>query len=351
MNWYEEAVELLKSLIKTKSLSREESNTYHILKDFFDKHNIPTESEKNNIWAVNKYFDKSKPTILLNSHHDTVKPNNGYTRDPFSPDVEQGKLYGLGSNDAGGCLVSLIVTFMQFYEKDNLKYNLCMLCTAEEEISGANGMTLAKTKIPEINFAIVGEPTLLDAAIAEKGLIVIDAYAHGVAGHAAREEGESALYKAVGDIAWIKDFTFPKESKTLGSVKMSATVLNSGTQHNVVPDLAHFILDVRVTDAYKNEEIVKIIDENTKAEIKPRSLRLTSSSIPEDHPIVKAATNSGSKVYGSPTLSDQALLNDIPSLKMGPGDSARSHTPDEFIYLDEISKGIEKYKICLEEIL
>lgn len=351
MNHFDEAVELLKALIKTQSLSKEEGNTFLLLENFFKKHNIPSQSIKNNIWAVNKYFDPKKPTILLNSHHDTVKPNNGYTKDPFSPLVENGRLYGLGSNDAGGCLVSLLVTFLKFYATPELKYNLCMLCTAEEEISGPDGMTLAKTKIPEIDFAIVGEPTLLDAAVAEKGLIVIDCYTKGTAGHAAREEGENALYKAVEDISWVKDFTFPKKSDTLGLVKMSATVLNSGTQHNVVPDLAHYLLDVRVTDAYKNEEIVAIIDENTQAEIKPRSLRLTSSSIPKDHPIVQAAVKSGSNIYGSPTLSDQALLNSIPSLKMGPGDSARSHTADEFIYLEEIEKGIEKYTICLKEIL
>ena len=351
MNLYKEAVDLLKTLISTKSLSREESDTFTILKSFFDQKNIPTKQIENNLWAINKHFDDSKPTVLLNSHHDTVKPNSGYTKDPFSPDEEEGKLYGLGSNDAGGCLVSLISTFVHYYEQEDMKYNLCMLCTAEEEISGPNGMTLAKKHIPEIDFAIIGEPTLLDAAISEKGLIVIDAYAHGIAGHAAREEGESALYKAVDDISWIKDYTFPKVSKTLGKVKMSATVMSSGTQHNVVPDTAHYILDVRVTDAYTNQEIVEIIDANTQAEIKPRSLRLTSSSIPEDHPIVKAAIKSGSKVYGSPTLSDQALLDYIPSLKMGPGDSARSHTPDEFIYLEEIEKGIEKYISCLKEIL
>ena len=351
MDLFNDAKDLLKKLIETQSYSREEQPTHEILKRFFEEKGISTSSIKNNLWAVNKNFDPNKPTILLNSHHDTVKPNAGYTRNPLSPDEEDGKLYGLGSNDAGGCLVALIAAFRHFYLSKELNYNLCMLCTAEEEISGPNGMALAKSEIPPIDFAIVGEPTLLDAAISEKGLIVIDAYAHGKAGHAAREEGESALYKAVDDISWIKSYEFPNTSPTLGKVKMSATVMNSGTQHNVVPDLAHYIIDVRVTDSYKNDEVVEIINRNTHAEIKPRSLRLTSSSIPKTHPIVQAAIKSGSKTYGSPTLSDQALLNDIPSLKMGPGDSARSHTANEFIYIEEIKQGIEKYITCLSEIL
>lgn len=350
MNLYQEAVQLLKKLISTQSFSREEQDTFKVLTAFFDSKKIKTQSIKNNLWAVNKFYDASKPTILLNSHHDTVKPNNGYTNDPLDAFEKEGKLYGLGSNDAGGCLVSLIATFVNFYDKSDLKYNLCILCTAEEEISGANGMELVQKHIPEIEFAIVGEPTLLDAAISEKGLIVVDCYTKGEAGHAAREEGVSALYKAVDDIAWIKSFEFPKVSKTLGKVKMSATVMQSGTQHNVVPDLAHYILDLRVTDAYTNQEIIEIIDQHTQAEVKPRSLRLKPSNIPESHPIVQAAINSGSGVYGSPTLSDQALLN-VPSLKMGPGDSARSHTADEYIYLEEIEKGIEKYVACLGSVL
>ena len=350
MSLYQEAVELLKSLISTQSYSREEDDTFKVLKSFFDSKNIETQSLKNNLWAVNKYYDDAKPTILLNSHHDTVKPNNGYTNDPLDPFESEGKLYGLGSNDAGGCLVSLISAFVHNYDKQDLKYNLCMLCTAEEEISGANGMELVQKSIPEIEFAIVGEPTLLDAAISEKGLIVVDCYTKGEAGHAAREEGVNALYKAVDDISWIKSFEFPKVSETLGKVKMSATVMQSGTQHNVVPDLCHYILDIRVTDAYTNQEIIEIIDTHTQAEVKARSLRLKPSSISEQHPIVQAAINSGSKVYGSPTLSDQALLN-VPSLKMGPGDSARSHTADEYIYLEEIEKGIDKYIGCLAEVL
>lgn len=350
MELFKESLALLQTLIATPSFSREEENTFKVLQSYFDTHGIPTQSIKNNLWAVNKHFDEAKPTILLNSHHDTVKPNAGYTRDPFSPDIENGKLYGLGSNDAGGCLVCLMAAFRHFYDAKHLSYNLCMLITAEEEISGPNGMSLAKLHLPTLDFAIVGEPTLLDAAVAEKGLIVVDAYAQGSAGHAAREEGINALYQAVDDIQWIKSYQFPKLSDTLGKVKMSATMIEAGKQHNVVPDACHYVLDIRVTDAYQNQEIIEIIQAHTKSLIKPRSLRLTSSCIPVDHPIVKAAVATGSRTYGSPTLSDQALL-DIPSLKMGPGDSARSHTADEYIYLDEIQKGIEKYIKCIQMVV
>lgn len=350
MKLYDDALELLKTLISTPSFSREEQETFKVLNAFFDSKSIETHSIQNNLWAFNKYFDANKPTILLNSHHDTVKPNTSYTRDPFLPSIEDGKLYGLGSNDAGGCLVALIAAFTHFYDKENLKYNICMLCTAEEEISGANGMELAIKQLPKLDFAIVGEPTLLDAAIAEKGLIVVDCYAKGISGHAAREEGKNALYIAVDDIAWIKSFEFPKISPTLGKVKMSATVISAGKQHNVVPDLCHFVLDIRVTDAYSNQEIIDILKENLQSEVSPRSLRLKPSNISEAHPIVVAAKASGSTVYGSPTLSDQALL-DIPSLKMGPGDSARSHTADEFIYVTELAAGIDKYITCLEAVV
>ena len=350
MNLHTEALDLLKKLISTPSFSREEHNTFKVLKDFFARKDIPTNEIGLNVWAVNQYFDASKPTILLNSHHDTVKPNQGYTNDPFDAKIEGDKLYGLGSNDAGGCLVSLIAAFTHFYAQEGLKYNLCMLCTAEEEISGANGMELAQLHIPAIDFAIVGEPTLLDAAISEKGLIVVDCYAKGVAGHAAREEGINALYQALDDLVWIRSYEFPKVSETLGKVKLSATVIEAGKQHNVVPDLCHFVLDIRVTDAYSNEEILEILKENLKSDVKARSLRLKSSSIAAEHPIVKAAINTGSKVYGSPTLSDQALLS-VPSLKMGPGDSARSHTANEYIYLIEIEQGIQKYIDCLTEVL
>jgi acetylornithine deacetylase len=344
------AIGLLKQLITTPSFSKEEGETKNVLLNFFKSNEVNTYQLENNVWALNLHFDPAKPTILLNSHHDTVKPNQGYTNNPFEAIEKDGKLYGLGSNDAGACLVSLIAAFLHFYSIPNLSHNLCMLCTAEEEISGPKGMDLVKNHLPPISFALVGEPTLLDAAIAEKGLIVVDCYAKGKAGHAAREEGENALYKAVDDITWIKTFEFPKLSKTLGKVKMSATVIEAGKQHNVVPDSCHFVLDIRVTDAYTNQEIIEILKQNLRSEVIPRSLRLSSSGISENHPLVQAAVVTGSKTYGSPTLSDQALLT-IPSLKMGPGDSARSHTADEFIYLDEIQQGIQKYISCLEKIL
>ncbi len=350
MSLFLEATELLKKLIATPSFSKEELGTFSILNTFFESKGIKTHNIKNNIWAFNLHFNPLKPTILLNSHHDTVQPNHGYTNNPFDPNIENGKLFGLGSNDAGGCLVSLIAAFLHFYDHKELTYNICMLCTAEEEISGANGMELAIKQLPNIDFALVGEPTRLDAAIAEKGLIVVDCFTKGVAGHAAREEGDNALYKAVDDISWIKSYHFPKISDTLGKVKMTATVIQSGKQHNVLPDVCHFVLDIRVTDVYTNAEIIEILEHNLQAEVKARSLRLSSSSISENHPIVLAAIATGSNIYGSPTLSDQALLS-IPSLKMGPGDSARSHTADEFIYLHEIEKGIEKYILCLNKVM
>jgi len=303
-----------------------------------------------NIWAWNKHFDASKPTILLNSHHDTVKPNSGYTRDPFDAKIEDGKLYGLGSNDAGGCLVSLIAVFLYFYNQENLKYNFCLAATAEEEISGVHGLEYIIPDLGKLDFGIVGEPTLMQLAIAEKGLMVLDCTAHGVAGHAAREEGENAIYKAMADIEWFRTFRFPKESEVFGPVKMSVTIINAGSQHNVVPASCTFTVDVRVTDAYRNEEVLDIIRQHVSSDVKPRSVRLKPSKISKEHPIVKAGIALGLTAYGSPTTSDQSLL-DIPSLKIGPGDSARSHTADEFINIDEIKEGIELYIKMLEKMV
>jgi acetylornithine deacetylase len=286
----------------------------------------------------------------LNSHHDTVKPNAGYTLDPFSPIEKDGKLYGLGSNDAGGALTSLIATFLYFYEMPNLAYNIVLAATAEEEISGKNGIACILPELGNLEFAIVGEPTLMQLAVAEKGLMVIDCISHGKSGHAAREEGENAIYKAMNDIVWFRTYRFPKVSEWLGKVKMSVTIIQAGTQHNVVPDTCKFTVDVRVTDCYRNEEIIEIIKENVKCEVVPRSVRLTPSSISMSHPIVQMGLQLGRKPYGSPTTSDQALLN-IPSLKLGPGDSARSHTADEFIYLHEIEAGITLYVKMLEGVV
>ena len=347
---FEEATALLKKLISAPSFSRQEDKTAEIINNFFNQKGIKTERLKNNIWAVNKYFDQGSPTILLNSHHDTVKPNSSYTLSPFDPIIKDGKLFGLGSNDAGGCLVSLIFAFCHFFEVKNLKYNLLIAATAEEEISGHDGLELILPLLPPLDFAIVGEPTLLNMAIAEKGLMVIDCVAHGKAGHAAREEGENAILKAIEDINWISNYKFPNVSDMLGPVKMSVTIISAGSQHNVVPDKCEFTIDVRTTDRYTNEEVLDIIKKNLKSEVKPRSVRLTPSSISPYHEVVETGKKFGLSTYGSPTTSDQALLS-IPSLKMGPGDSARSHSADEFIYLEEIKMGIKNYIRILGAII
>jgi len=345
-----DSIELLKKLIKTPSFSKEEGQTAQLIELFLKQRGIRTYCKQNNVWAYNKYFDAGKPTILLNSHHDTVKPNSGYTKDPFSAEVEDGKLYGLGSNDAGGCLVSVIATFLHFYDKEDLKYNFCLATTAEEEISGNNGLELVLPDLGPLEFAIVGEPTQMHLAVAERGLMVLDCTAHGKAGHAAREEGDNAIYKAIKDIEWFRNYRFPKVSELFGPLKMSVTIINAGSQHNVVPAKCDFVVDVRVTDAYRNEEVLDIIRKHVECDVKPRSIRLKPSSIDKNHPLVQAGIALGRKMYGSPTTSDQSLLN-IPSLKLGPGDSGRSHIADEFIYLDEIKEGIELYIKLLESIV
>ena len=346
----QDAIELLKDLIQTESFSKQEDDTAAILEEFFRERNIPFRRKKNNIWAKNKYFDASKPTVLLNSHHDTVKPNPSWTLNPLNPLVKEGKLYGLGSNDAGGCLVSLIATFCYYYHRNDLKYNVVMAVSAEEEISGRDGLEILVPEMPVIEFAIVGEPTQMHLAVAEKGLLVLDCIAHGKSGHAARDEGENALYKAVKDITWFQNYKFPKVSENLGPIKMSVTMINAGTQHNVVPDTCKFTVDIRVTEQYTLEEITDVVKKNIESEVVPRSIRLRPSSIPKEHPIVQAGISMGRNTYGSPTTSDQALL-DCPSLKMGPGDSARSHTADEFIYLDEIEEGIKIYITMLSKVI
>ncbi|HEY4149255.1 MAG TPA: M20 family metallo-hydrolase [Chitinophagaceae bacterium] len=348
---YDDAVGLLKQLIATPSLSREEDATATLIETFLRERNVPVHRYLNNIWCRNRYFDPAKPVVLLNSHHDTVKPNPQYTKDPFAPLVEDGKLYGLGSNDAGGALVSLIATFLYFFDQKGLRYNIVLAATAEEEISGTNGIEallphhefLQTMEGASLSFAIVGEPTLTNLAIAEKGLLVLDCTAHGKAGHAAREEGENAIYKAMKDIDWFRNFVFPQVSPCLGPVKMSVTVIQTENKaHNVVPAVCSFVVDVRVTDAYTHEEVLDIIRRYTTSDIKPRSMRMRSSKIDMDHSIVRCGLKLGKTTYGSPTTSDQALIP-VPSLKCGPGDSARSHTADEFIYLDEVKQGIETY--------
>ncbi len=344
-----EAIQLLRTLISIESYSKTENKTADEIAIYLNEKGIVTNRVLNNVWAVNKHFDSNKPTILLNSHHDTVKPNSKYTRDPFCPFIENGKLYGLGSNDAGGALVSLMACFIYFYQRKNLTFNLLFAATAEEEISGSNGIEKILPLLGNINFGLVGEPTKMNMAIAEKGLVVLDCVAHGVAGHTAREEGENAIYKALKDIEWFRTFKFPEISKTLGEVKMTVSLLNAGSQHNIVPDTCSFTVDVRTTDAYSNNETVELIKQNVTCEVIPRSVRLNSSSIHIDHPIVQAGVSMGLFPYGSPTLSDQSLMK-FPTLKMGPGDSARSHTADEFIFIQEIEEAVEVYIQLFENL-
>ena len=346
----QDATDLLKKLIATQSFSREEEHTAQHIKDFLAKKRIPFREKKNNVWALNKHFDPEKPTLLLNSHHDTVKPNPSWTLNPFEPLVQDGKLFGLGSNDAGGCLVSLIATFCHFYDRIGMHYNIALAATAAEEISGKEGLEIVVPELPPIEFAIVGEPTQMHLAIAEKGLLVLDCTARGRSGHAAREEGDNAIYKALRDIDWIKSYQFPKVSPTLGPIKMSVTIIKAGSQHNVVPDTCEFTIDVRVTEQYSLEEIIEVIQVNVQSEVEARSIRLRPSSIPVEHPIVQAGISLGRETYGSPTTSDQALL-DCPSLKMGPGHSERSHTANEFIYLHEIEEGIAQYIKMVEMVV
>lgn len=347
---YDEAVGLLQKLIAIPSFSREENATADLLENFLKSKNISIERKGNNVWARNTNFDVLKPTILLNSHHDTVKPNPAYTLDPFTPLVKDGKLYGLGSNDAGASLVSLLATFIYFFKKENLSHNFIFAASAEEEISGVNGIESIISELGKIDLAIVGEPTQMHLAIAEKGLLVLDCIAHGKAGHAAREEGENAIYKALKDIEWFRTFQFPNVSEALGPVKMTVTVIQAGAQHNVVPAECRFTVDVRCTDAYSHEDVLKIIREHVSADVQPRSMRLKPSSIPKEHPFVQAGIALGRKTYGSPTTSDQALMP-YTSVKIGPGDSARSHTSDEFVFLHEIEEGISLYIQLLSAIL
>ncbi len=348
---YQQAVELLKKLIATPSFSKEEDATAGIIGNFFAARNIPSKRLLNNIWCVNKYFDDAKPTLLLNSHHDTVKPNPQYGKDPFTPIIEDGKLYGLGSNDAGASLVSLITAFCHFYERKDLPCNLVIAATAEEEISGRNGIEYLFPSLPRIDFAIVGEPTGTNLAIAEKGLLVLDCTAFGKAGHAAREEGENAIYKAMQDIHWFSTYQFPEISETLGPVKMSVTSVETENKaHNMVPAVCSFIVDIRVTDVYTHEEILETIRKYVQCEVRPRSMRLRSSKIEKEHPLVQAGIKLGKKLYGSPTTSDGALIP-APVLKCGPGESARSHTADEFIYLSEIEEGINTYIQIIEQVI
>lgn len=355
---YIDAVELLKKLISTPSFSKEEDATAGIIHSFLQEKNIIAHRLLNNVWSVNKHFHPGKPTILLNSHHDTVKPNPQYTKDPFNPIIQDKKLYGLGSNDAGGSLVSLLAAFVHFYRAENLKYNIAIAATAEEEISGTYGIEAILSdesfinhfSHPGIEFAIVGEPSLMNLAVAEKGLLVLDCVAHGKAGHAAREEGDNAIYNAMKDIEWFRNYRFDKVSEWLGPVKMSVTTIQTENKaHNMVPSQCSFTVDIRVTDAYTHEEVLETIKQHVTCDVKPRSMRMRATSIDKEHAIVKAGLALGKICYGSPTCSDKALMS-FPALKCGPGDSARSHTADEFIYLAEIRSGIEDYIKMIEQV-
>lgn len=342
-------VAVLSNLIGTRSLSTEEEPARNLIESILTDCKINFTIDLNNIWAKNKHFDSSKYTILLNSHLDTVKPNKGYSKDPFYPHIENGKLYGLGSNDAGGALVTLLGTFLHFYDEKDLPFNLVFAASAEEEISGKNGMEFLFPRLPKIDFAIIGEPTLLDIAIAEKGLMVLDCKSIGKSAHAARNEGVNAIYEAIKDINWFCTYVFPNQSDETGGVNMSVTLINSGSQHNVVPAECDFVVDVRVNDKYSNNEVLNIIKSNVNCEVSARSTRLNSSGVSSNHPIRVVAEKLNINTYGSPTLSDQSLIP-CESIKMGPGDSARSHIADEFIYIDELEQAVPKYIAVLTQL-
>jgi len=346
----EKAIALLHDLISIQSFSSEEDKTAARIEQWFAEHKIPSKRQDNNVYAFNAAFDKNKPSLLLNSHHDTVKPNSAYTKDPFHPHVEDGKLYGLGSNDAGGALVSLIALFTHFYDHPNPKYNLILAATAEEESSGPNGLNSLLPTLPPIDVAIVGEPTLMQLAIAEKGLVVFDGKVEGTASHAAHPNTDNPILKLPRVIQWLNDFSFEKESEILGAVKLTVTQVNAGKQHNVVPAAVDLVIDVRVNDCYSNKEIAELLQKDAPLIMTARSLNLNSSSIPAEHPLVQAGIALGRSTYGSPTLSDQAKLS-CPSLKLGPGDSTRSHSANEYIYVAEIKEGIQLYIDLLSKIL
>ncbi|MFV0468680.1 MAG: M20 family metallo-hydrolase [Dysgonomonas sp.] len=343
---YYKAIELLRQMISIPSFSREEDNVADMLGKYIEDMGFPVNRKGNNLWIKSPEFDPAKPTILLNSHIDTVKPVSGWTKNPFCPEIEGDYLYGLGSNDAGASVVSLLHSFMLLSQKPQV-YNLIFLASCEEEISGKNGVESALKDIPTPAFAIVGEPTEMNPAIAEKGLMVLDCTTYGQSGHAARDEGENAIYKALLDIEWFRNHQFADVSELLGTVKMTVTMINAGTQHNVVPDKCEFVVDVRSNELYSNELLFELIDKHTLCEVKPRSFRLNSSKIPIEHPFVQRVLMIGKEAFGSPTLSDQALMN-FPSVKIGPGKSARSHTADEFILLSEIREAIEYYTKLLD---
>jgi acetylornithine deacetylase len=348
-NLYLQSVNLLEELIKIPSFSGEESETADLLESFLNERFVPTIRKHNNIWCYNKFYDPLKPTALLNSHHDTVKPNDQYKNDPFNPVTRDGKLYGLGSNDAGGPLVTLIATFLYYFEHQDLPFNLCLAATAEEETSGAHGLKSILNDLKPITFAIVGEPTGMQIAIAEKGSMVLDCVSYGRCGHAAREEGDNAIYKAIKDIHWLSEFQFPTDPDQPQAVKLTVTTINAGTQHNVVPGECRFTVDIRFDHNYTPKEILTTIGNHTFCDFTVRPNVMKPSNIDLPHPLVQAGLAAGRKTYFSPTSSDQGWL-DMPSIKMGPGESSRSHTADEFICLEEMREGLKIYVNLFESL-
>ena len=341
-----DAVQLLKKLIATPSVSRNEKDAVDIMEQTIRSYGFEPQREANNLWIIDPHYDESRPTLLLNAHIDTVKPVASWSREPFSPDVEDGVLYGLGSNDCGGGLCSLLQIFRMLTEKPQ-SYNLIYLASAEEEVSGKDGITRALPLLPHIDLAIVGEPTGMNPAVAEKGLMVLDVIAHGKSGHAARNEGVNAIYEALDDMRWIRDYKFEKVSEFLGPTKMTLTVVNAGTQHNVIPDKCTMLVDIRTNEFYDNEEVYEFIRQHLKSEVKAHSFRLKSSRIDPEHPLIRKCVAMGMKPFGSPTLSDQALMH-FPSFKLGPGESSRSHSANEFIRISEIRDAIAKYETLLD---
>ena len=345
-----DALRLLKQLISTPSISRLEAQAADVMAQYLQEWNIPFGREGNNLWAGCLDWDDRRPTVMLNAHIDTVKPVATWTRDPFQPTVEGDTLYGLGSNDCGGGLVATLQAYRILVSQPR-NYNLLWVCSAEEEVSGKDGFSRVLPLLPPVNVAIVGEPTGMQPATAEKGLMVIDGYAHGKSGHAARNEGINAIYEALDDLVWLRDYEFRKVSPLLGPTKMTVTVVESGTQHNVVPDQLHFVIDVRTNEYYQNEYLFEFLKKHMeKCELQARSFRLHSSCISHDHPLVQRCLAMGMRPFGSPTLSDQALMP-FPSLKLGPGESSRSHSADEFIRISEIREAIRTYVTLLTDIL
>ena len=340
------AVELLKHLIATPSVSRSEEQAANVMEQAIRDLGFQPRREANNVWALDPHFDENRPTLLLNAHLDTVKPVATWTRNPYCPEQDGDVLYGLGSNDCGGGLVSLLQTFRLLTQKQQ-PYNLVYLASAEEEVSGKDGIERVLPLLPPIDVAIVGEPTGLQPAIAEKGLMVLDIWAHGVSGHAARNEGVNAIYEALDDLLWLRSHRFERTSELLGPTLMNVTVIEAGTQHNVVPDTCHMVVDIRTNEYYQNEQVYEYICSHLRSEVKARSFRLHSSRIDPEHPLVSRCRAMGMQPFGSPTLSDQALMP-FPSFKLGPGESSRSHSADEFIRISEIRRAIDVYTELLD---